>query len=186
MRRSRRALTATQQRLAAERLCQKVFATPQFLRAKAIALYLPNDGEIDPTPIIKRCWALGKRTYLPVLHPIAHNRLWFIEYTAKTAMTKNCYGILEPKMQHLGRRAAWSLDLVLLPLVAFDAQGNRMGMGGGYYDRSFSFKRIKGREQRPALIGLAHELQRVEQLPIESWDIPLCAIATDHRIYKAH
>ena len=74
------------------------------------------------------------------------------------------------------------LSLVLLPLVAFDAKGNRMGMGGGYYDRAFEFKQ-KTLSYLPRLIGLAHELQKKEQLPTESWDIPLFAIFTDKKIY---
>jgi 5-formyltetrahydrofolate cyclo-ligase len=71
----------------------------------------------------------------------------------------------------------------MLPLVGFDASGNRMGMGGGYYDRTFSFKSLKKGLRGPTLIGLAHEIQRVEELPVESWDIPLTAIVTDQKSY---
>ncbi len=98
-------------------------------------------------------------------------------------MIKNIYGIREPKLIPANRRAAWALDLVLLPLVAFDALGNRMGMGGGYYDRTFSFKSLRKGMTGPNLIGLAHEIQRVEKLPIESWDIPLTSIVTDSKSY---
>ena len=98
-------------------------------------------------------------------------------------MIKNIYGIEEPKLIPDQRRNAWSLGLVFLPLVAFDTQGNRMGMGGGYYDRTFSFKKQNKSLRGPDLIGLAHEIQKVESLPVENWDIPLSTIITGSGCY---
>ncbi len=183
MRRQRRALSAQQQRQAALRVCRRIRSQLWFRQARHIALYLPNDGEIDPTPLIKLCWQLNKQVYLPVLHPIRHNRLWFIPYQADTAMRRNRYRILEPALCRAPRRPAWALDLVLLPLVAFDAQGNRMGMGGGYYDRTFSYKLRRNGLSGARLIGLAHDFQRVEELPVQSWDVPLYGIVSDRRRY---
>lgn len=179
----RQSLTPRQQALAAQKLLNRVRCRADFKKARNIAMYLPNDGEINPEPLIKLCWSLGKNVYLPVLHPVRHNRLWFVPYTAKTPMIRNIYGIKEPKLVSTQRRAAWALDLVLLPLVAFDATGNRMGMGGGYYDRTFSFKNLRKGMAGPNLIGLAHEIQRVEKLPVESWDIPLTSMITDTKSY---
>lgn len=183
MRSLRRSLTPSQQQQAALNLLHTMRSRADFRRARSIAAYLANDGEIDPMPIIRLCWRLGKQVYLPVLHPTRHNRLWFIPYNANTAMVKNKYGIQEPVMAAAQRRAAWALDLVLLPLVAFDAQGNRMGMGGGYYDRTFSFKSQRKGLQGPRLLGLAHEIQRVEKLEVKGWDIPLTAIVSDSNSY---
>jgi 5-formyltetrahydrofolate cyclo-ligase len=76
-----------------------------------------------------------------------------------------------------------ALDLVLAPLVVFDPQRNRIGMGGGYYDRSFEFRKQAGRDA-PILIGVAHELQKVEQLIAEDWDVRLDMVVTDGGIYK--
>ena len=185
MRRARRALSAQQQKLAAQNLLGNIATLPEFIRANHIAIYLPADGEIDPRPLLERCWAMGKKTYLPILHPIRHNCLWFAPYDANTPMTRNCYGIEEPRLDKAPRRPAWALDLVLLPLVAFDAEGGRMGMGGGYYDRTFAFSRKQPGLRGPRLIGLAHELQRVDKLAVESWDIPLAAILTDQHRYLA-
>lgn len=182
MRARRRALSPRKQRNASRQLLKNLSRLPVFKRARHIALYLPNDGEIDPTLVIEQCWRLGKQTYLPVLHPIRHNRLWFVPYQRDTPMRRNIYRILEPVLTAAPRRPAWALDLVLLPLVAFDASGARMGMGGGYYDRTFSFKQRKG-PLGPPLIGLAHDIQRVETLPVASWDIPLAGIMTDCRGY---
>jgi len=183
IRRKRRALTQQQQKRAAKRLHAQICRRPEFIRARHVALYLPNDGEIDPRPLIESCWKMSKKTYLPVLHPVLHNRLWFVPYTRQTKLVRNIYNIEEPPLLRSPRRPPWALDLVLLPLVAFDAQGNRMGMGGGYYDRTFSFKVGKGAISGPKLVGLAHELQRVEQLPVESWDIPLAGIISDEDSY---
>lgn len=183
MRARRRALTPQQQRTAGRCLARNLARQLWFAKARHVAIYLPNDGEIDTRPLITLCRTLGKTLYLPVLHPIRHNRLWFTPYATTTRMQFNRYRILEPVLQGKPVRPAVALDLVLLPLVAFSADGGRMGMGGGYYDRTFAF-RLKGNGMRgPKLVGLAHELQRVNQLPIERWDVPLDAIATDSRVY---
>ena len=182
MRKKRRTLTPKQQAIAALKLLVEIKKLPLIHQSKHIALYLPNDGELDPTPIVQWCWTMKKNVYLPVLHPLSHNRLWFVKYTKHTPMTRNIYGILEPKAPYRFIRPAKMLDTVLLPLVAFDNKGGRLGMGGGYYDRTFSFIK-QFNAQKPRLIGLAHHLQEVEKLPIESWDVPLTAVVTDHGYY---
>ncbi len=179
LRKKRRLLSPSTQRLHAQRLCLQMRKQLIFQKAQHIALYLPNDGEISPVPLIQLCWSLKKSVYLPVLHPIHHNRLWFVPYTPDTPMRLNRYKIMEPVVDKAPKRPAWALDLVLLPLVGFDLNGGRLGMGGGYYDRTFDFKHHKRGVTGPDLIGLAHSFQQVEQLPIEPWDIPLAGIATE-------
>ncbi|MBV1787891.1 5-formyltetrahydrofolate cyclo-ligase [Marinobacterium sp. D7] len=183
MRRARRALTPAQQRSAAHNLLGQVRHRLWFLKARHVALYLPNDGEIDPSPLIQLCWKMKKRVYLPVLHPIRHNRLWFLPYTPSTRMCRNRFRILEPKLKYHPRRPGWAMDLVMLPLVAFDAAGNRMGMGGGFYDRTFSYKFAEKGIKGARLIGLAHDFQRVGELPVQPWDVPLFGIVTDRAAY---
>nr|WP_205600934.1 5-formyltetrahydrofolate cyclo-ligase [Halomonas socia] len=186
LRRRRRALSASQQRDASRRLCHQLRQLPELQRARRVALYLPNDGEIDPTPLLDWLERRGARAYLPVLMPLADNRLWFVHYHADTPMVRNRFGILEPSTRHAAHRArrlpAWTLDLVLLPLVGFDAHGQRMGMGGGFYDRSFAFTRRGG--PRPRLLGVAHACQQVAALPSAGWDIPLDAIASDAGVIR--
>jgi 5-formyltetrahydrofolate cyclo-ligase len=185
LRRQRRALSASEQKRHANRLCRNLKHQLWFRKAQNIALYLPNDGEISPEPLIHLCWQLGKSVYLPVLHPIHHNRLWFLPYRPGSPMRLNRYGISEPKLQRTPRTPAWALDLVFLPLVAFDIQGGRLGMGGGYYDRTLGFKlQYKGIIRGPKLIGLAHNLQKVDCLTTESWDVPLTGIATEEDVYR--
>lgn len=154
------------------------------MRARHIAVYLPNDGEIDPAFFMVLAQQLGKTCYLPVLHPILTNRLWFSRYTTRTPMHHNRFGIPEPHRPKVNdRRAPWAMDVVLLPLVGFDANGGRLGMGGGFYDRTFAYTRHHC-GPRPRLIGLAHALQEVERLPVASWDIPLEAVVTDAGLHN--
>lgn len=186
LRRRRRALSPRQHREAAERLCRRLRGLPELQRARRVALYLPNDGEIDPTPLIAWLERRGSRVYLPVLKPLSTNRLWFVHYHAATPMVANRFGIPEPETRHGAHRArrtpAWALDLILLPLVGFDDRGQRIGMGGGFYDRTLAFTRRPG--PRPRLIGLAHDCQRVAALPTAPWDVPLDAIASDARLIR--
>jgi len=182
IRAQRRALSPKQQKTANAQLHKHLERSLILLRAKHIALYLGTDGEICPKALISHYLKRKKKLYLPVLHPIKKNHMVFCPITSSTKLKRNHFGILEPDFRTATCIMPSLLSLVLLPLVAFDAKGNRMGMGGGYYDRAFEFKQ-KTLSYLPRLIGLAHELQKKEQLPTESWDIPLFAIFTDKKIY---
>lgn len=186
LRQRRRALTPHQQQQASRALCQRLRQLPEVQRARRIALYLPNDGEIDPRPLIPWLTQRRARVYLPVLKPLSDNRLWFVHYHPGTPMQRNRFGIPEPSTRHGAHRArrlaGWTLDLILLPLVGFDEQGQRMGMGGGFYDRSLAFTQRSG--PRPILIGLAHECQHVACLPAAPWDVPLDTIVSDARVVR--
>jgi 5-formyltetrahydrofolate cyclo-ligase len=183
MRTARCALTIQERRQFAEACAHHLLNHCAFRNARRLAAYLPADGELDSAPLIERAWEMGKRVYLPVLLPHGENRLWFARYTPDTKLIRNRFGIPEPARATHTRIAPLSLDLVLAPLVAFDAQGHRLGMGGGFYDRSFAYLLRHARWLRPRLIGLAYDFQRQSRLPAQAWDVPLQAIATDHRIY---
>lgn len=181
LRQRRRSLSPKQQSDAAFNLCRRLRHQLFFLRAKHIALYLPNDGEIDPQPLLKLALRMGKHCYLPVLSPDDNNTLRFLPFDNRTVLTKNRFGIPEPQVRHHRQRKAKRLDLVLMPLVGFDAEGGRMGMGGGFYDRTFAFRQQQT-NSKPRLVGLAHQCQQVAQLELASWDIPLDAIVTDQQL----
>ncbi|MDH5710251.1 MAG: 5-formyltetrahydrofolate cyclo-ligase [Gammaproteobacteria bacterium] len=179
-RQQRRSLDSSLQSQHAEQLTQLFLQEGLFSQHQKIAAYLANDGEIDPVHIIRQAWGLGKQVYLPVLS--AHeNSLLFALYEEGMPMCRNQFGIDEPNSAPEHWLRAKHMDLILLPLVAFDAQGNRMGMGGGFYDRSLAD--LQQQNSRTRLIGLAHEIQKVERLETQSWDIPLHAILTEDRLY---
>lgn len=184
VRAQRRALSPKQQKTANNRLKKQLESSLILLRAKHIALYLGTDGEICPRLLIPHYLKRKKHLYLPVLHPIKKNHMVFCPLTTNTKLKKNKFGILEPDFKGSIGMSPRFLSLVLMPLVAFDTLGNRMGMGGGYYDRAFEFKQKTSRHS-PKLIGLAHELQKQEKLQTETWDIPLFAVLTDQKIYHS-
>lgn len=185
LRQRRNALTEQQQQDAADNLAVNLLQHPDLRRARHIAVYLPNDGEIDPSVYVSLARRRGLRFYLPVIHPIHTGRLVFSPFTDDTILRPNRFGIPEPVFRDGLRRPPWAMDAVLFPLVGFDEKGGRLGMGGGFYDRTFAFSRFRPR-LAPKLIGLAHECQRVEALPTENWDVPLHSVVTDERRYQTN
>jgi 5-formyltetrahydrofolate cyclo-ligase len=174
MRTRRRYLDPAIQRRAAYRLARHIALQSWYKQARTLALYVAADGEIDPAGILERAWADGKRVFLPQLR--GGNRLGFREYRRGARLRRNRFGIPEPLQ---GRRLLPSgLDVVLLPLVAFDRRGHRLGMGGGFYDRTFAGLRRNG-IRAPSLIGLAHGFQQVAELTEQPWDVPLRGVLTD-------
>ena len=184
LRDQRNALAAPQQAQAAQRLATQIATLRLFRVSRRVALYLPNDGEINPVPLMTYLWQSGKTCYLPVLSRLRHDRLWFAPYFPDTALSYNRLGILEPALTARSCTRAQDLDLILMPLVAFDPHGNRVGMGGGFYDKSFGFLHNRSVWRKPHLIGLAHDFQHVDKIEANTWDVPLQAVATDKKIYQ--
>jgi 5-formyltetrahydrofolate cyclo-ligase len=185
LRARRRALPAWERRRRDAALARQLTRHPVFLRSRHIALYLANDGEVDLGAVAREARARGKRVYLPVLSPTFHNRLWFAPYGESSPMVRNCFGILEPKVRWRATRPLWSLDLALVPLVGFDRQGNRLGMGGGFYDRSLAYLCRRSAWRKPQLVGVAYAFQECEQVAAEPWDVPLAAVVTDQQFIRS-
>ncbi len=183
MRARRNKLSSTQQKQSARSLATRLQKHPLFQHSYRIAGYLANDGEVDPMPLLECAQRLGKQIYLPVL---AGQSLRFVRYRpGVTTLYVNQFGIPEPRALPSQTIAPEQLDLVLLPLVAFDRRGGRLGMGGGFYDRTFAFKRRRQQRARPWLLGLAHPLQLAPTLALEHWDVPLAGIATGNDLLLA-
>lgn len=187
LRNKRRQLTPHQQQQASQHICRHIRQQTWFINASRLAVYMAADGEVNPLMLAKMAHKMGKEVYLPVLHPLYKNHLFFIRFTPTTPLQKNRFGILEPRLKGYGLERhnsckVQTLDLILMPLVGFDIQGGRLGMGGGFYDRTLAIK--PAAFKRPKLIGLAHECQKVEHLPLEAWDIPLAGIVTTAKVYK--
>ncbi len=183
IRRQRRQLSDAQQAVSALQLAAHAGRDRLVLNSRHIAVYLPSDGEIDPQPLMQYLWSLGKTLYLPILVPLSGQRLWFSSYSPGDRLVLNRFGIPEPERTHHQRIRPTALDLVLTPLVGFDDTGHRLGMGGGYYDRTFGFLNKRTRWRKPRLMGLAYELQRCQTLTRASWDVDLDAVATELAVY---
>jgi 5-formyltetrahydrofolate cyclo-ligase len=185
VRERRRALSNHERDHLSARLSARITRSPLFHNSRTLALYLPNDGEVDLTAVAQAAWSMGKRCFLPVLSPLYHNRLWFAPYTAESTLELNRFGIPEPALNWRAMRPVWTLDLLLMPLVAFDPQGNRLGMGGGFYDRTLAYLARRSQWRKPHLVGTAFEFQRFPTLPNEPWDVPLEGVITEAAIYHS-
>ncbi|MEK1833881.1 5-formyltetrahydrofolate cyclo-ligase [Pseudomonas sp. NPDC089918] len=185
LRKARRALTPSQQREAARGLYKQLIQHPLFRRAKHISLYLPTDGEIDPRLLMRAAQRRGKATYLPVLSAWPRTKMVFQRIRPGEKLKPNRFRIPEPRHNIARQRKVWALDLVLLPLVGFDDVGGRLGMGGGFYDRSLAYLARRKNWRKPTLLGLAHECQKVQRLAQASWDVPLQGTVTDKAWYFA-
>lgn len=185
LRNARRALTPNEQRKAAQGVYRQLAQHPLFRRAKHISLYLPTDGEIDPRLLLRAAQRRGKATYLPVLSAWPRTKMVFQRVRPGEKLLPNRFRILEPRVNVRRQRKVLALDLVLLPLVGFDDAGGRLGMGGGFYDRSLAYLARRQHWRKPTLLGLAHECQKVERLVQASWDVPLAGTVTDKQWYIA-
>jgi len=183
LRTARRALTPAEQHQASKGLYRQLAQHPLFRRARHIALYLPNDGEIDPRPLLREAQRRGKHVYLPVLHAWPRTRMAFQCFERGESLRRNRFRIPEPVINRRRQRPTWALDLILLPLVGFDEHGGRLGMGGGFYDRSLAYQQRRTTWKKPRLLGLAHECQKVERLTQASWDVPLAGTVSDREWY---
>lgn len=179
VRQQRQQLSNEEQRQASMRLKERLIRHKKIINAQRIALYLANDSELDTLSFIQWCWQQGKEVYLPVLHPFCLGHLLFLRYEKSTSMAENMFGILEPKLDVTKVCPLAELDIICAPLVAFDNTGARLGMGGGFYDRSLAH----WQQTKLYPLGLAHDCQLVESIPIEIWDIPLPEIITPSKIY---
>ena len=171
-------LSLTLQKQKSEKIIQRIAQSSIFKSASHIAFYSAVQGEVDPLPLSQSSQKTitNKHYYLPVLQG-NEEPLLFAPFSKKSKLINNRFSIPEPIVKNSELILPEALDLVIMPLLGFDKYGNRLGMGGGFYDRTFAFK--KQRNSKPALIGIAYDFQEIEFLKAEDWDIPLDYIATE-------
>lgn len=175
MRERRRALPAQERERAALAACRHLLSLGLPRPGSRVAAYLPVGGELDPAPILDCARRRGCRIYVPAVTSPRGRRMRFAPLGG--ALRRNRWGIPEPDLRD-AVHGRW-LDLVLLPCVAFDGRGGRLGMGAGFYDRHFAFLRHRSCWRRPRLVGLAYAFQRIEPIAQRPWDVPLSDVVTD-------
>ncbi|MCS2159694.1 5-formyltetrahydrofolate cyclo-ligase [Scandinavium sp. H11S7] len=180
IRQRRRALTSVQQQHFAEQAAHLMMAYPPVMMGQSVALFLSFDGELDTRPLIEQLWLSGKKVYLPVLHPFSPGNLLFLYYHPHSELVVNRLKIQEPKLDVRDVLPLSELDVLITPLVAFDARGQRLGMGGGFYDRTLQ----NWQQHSLQPVGYAHDCQQVDTLPTEKWDIPLPAVVTPSKVWQ--
>lgn len=179
-RQTRRALTIQEQQQHAISLCQNINAALGFRHQNKVAAYLATQSEISLNPWIAS--SSRQQIYLPMLYESIHPRLRFARYNNSTRWKQNRFNITEPDTHWGHTLHARHLDIILMPLVTFDRRGNRMGMGGGYYDRSLAFRNQRLIWKKPLLIGVAYSCQEYPDLPTNPWDVVMDMIITEKEI----
>jgi 5-formyltetrahydrofolate cyclo-ligase len=177
----RRALLSSSQRAAySDALAHHVIEHPQIQKAETIALFCSVNDEISTRPVIEQLWQQDKQLYLPALHPFSRGHLLFLRYTKHTLLAANRLKIPEPLLNVNQVLPLIQLDVVLVPVVAFDNDGQRLGMGAGFYDRTLQ----NWQQQGPYPIGLAYDFQRVDSCHPQNWDVPLGAVITPSTVWQ--
>ena len=164
---ARAGLSSDEREKASLKITDTVIRSSWFRRSKFVACYLPMPDEVDTWLLIKRAWRMKKRIFAPIIEK--NFTMQFCELTTESKLVFDQYGLLEPQDGEI--IAPRALDLVITPMVAFDDNGNRLGMGGGYFDRTFSFLRNRQFLFHPKLIGLAFSCQQVDKIAPNPWDI---------------
>ncbi|MBA3581593.1 MAG: 5-formyltetrahydrofolate cyclo-ligase [Gammaproteobacteria bacterium] len=171
------ALSTAQQAHAAQQFAVQFSQQSLLQNAQHIGVYLAVHNEADPAAIVKNLRDNGKQLYLPIVQtpPLLRFAPWF----SASPLRLNQFNIAEPVDPAGALHDAATLDLLIMPLLAFTLTGIRLGMGGGYYDRSLT-QHIRG---KPLLVGLAYEFQLQDTLPQRSWDVSLDFVITEQSFY---
>lgn len=177
----RKQLTRLEIEASSKQILNHLSKSEIYQSAKHVALYLAVNGEADPIALLDHT-SENKYFYLPVVDHSNGIKMHFAKYQLGDPLTPNEFGILEPELTSKSSISAKDLDLVITPLVGFDSHGNRLGMGGGYYDRTFAFK--QDTDVKPNLIGFSYGFQAFEHIPENAWDIKLDGIATEEYVKK--
>ncbi len=182
LRARRQRLPAGQRIVAAEQLLNTLEQLPEFLVDERIAGYWATAGELSLHSAVARLLAREQHYYLPRVSA-TQGELRFAPWRLGAELHSNRYGIPEPSDETLDIDPD-TLDLVLLPLLAFNRSGHRLGTGGGYYDRSFAFLSQRSRPAKPLLVGIGYSFQELPAFVHEPWDIPLDFIATEQELIE--
>ncbi|MEO5366462.1 MAG: 5-formyltetrahydrofolate cyclo-ligase [Magnetococcus sp. WYHC-3] len=179
----RRSLSLAEVARRSRALCAHAVPHPDFQHASTVALYLPVQGEADPLGLLEQLPRLRGQCFLPAV--VARGEpLQLCSWSAGSPLEPGAFGIPVPRQPQLvlTPRDLGMLDLMVLPLVAWNRQGLRLGYGGGYYDRTLAGVHTLSR--RPALWGWAYDFQEVPQLGAEPHDIPLDGVVCESGAWR--
>ena len=179
MRRARRSLTPEERARADRAIRKHITRLAAFRNARNIAMYFAFDGEPNIGALLEDRRNRGKRFFAPI---ITRRDMRFGRVDTDSRLRSNRFGIAEGRAGSIARPQ--TLDVVLVPLVAFDRSGSRLGMGAGYYDRHFQALRHRKSYIRPKLVGVAYSCQQVDPLQREWWDVPLWGAITEAGFYR--
>ncbi len=177
---TRKELGATRRAAFSQLICRRIRRSPNFLKAHHVALYLSMPQEVNVNALVTAAWKSNKQVFVPV---VLGKTMEFARLTPQSRLGTNHFGIIEPQNYDAVANLN-QLDLVITPLLGFDKHCNRLGMGGGFYDRAFAFLSKRSHWFRPKLVAAAFECQRTNELSPQSWDVPMWCIATETKTYQ--
>ncbi|MEU3721783.1 5-formyltetrahydrofolate cyclo-ligase [Streptomyces sp. NPDC031705] len=181
---ARRALSPGDRSAAARALARSALTLPELAGARTVAAYVSVGAEPGTRELLDALRAAGKRVLLPLLLP--DNDLDWAEYEGPDSLAEAAHPgkmrLLEPSGAPLGRDAVTGTDAVLLPGLAVDARGMRLGRGGGSYDRVLA--RLERAGAHPALVVLLYDEEVVARVPEEPHDHPVHAVATPSGVVR--
>jgi 5-formyltetrahydrofolate cyclo-ligase len=189
LRQRRRAISDAERRQSDRTIHASLRRLGVWQRGRRVAVFLGMPGEVDLRPCFAAAWDRGVRLYVPHILSRRDGRMAFVPLEAGTPLQGNAFGIPEPAHGARGRLPVRHFDTILVPLVGFDAQGHRLGMGAGFYDRALRSRLDRTQPfRRPRLIGIAYSVQQVARLEPASWDVALDLVVTERGVlhFPAH
>ena len=180
---ARNAISVERRAELSQRICDRVMQLKAYQQSQNVAAFLAFDGEADPMHLMQQAVMEGKKVFVPLVVGKTEP-LRFAPWTPDGPQKPNRFGIMEPQVDQSELLDSQTLDFVVTPLVAFDDSCNRIGVGGGYYDRTFAFLNDVGEDDagRPLLCGFALAAQRVSIIEAEPWDVRLDFVATESEL----
>ncbi|MFH1391925.1 MAG: 5-formyltetrahydrofolate cyclo-ligase [Candidatus Diapherotrites archaeon] len=176
IKRKRRKLLDSEAREKSQKIFENLFSLEEIKSTQNIAVYISVNNEVETKPIIEKLWKLGKNVFVPVMKEEKDEHLHFAKIDSFQNLSENNKGILEPKEELF--ISPNEIELFIVPGLAFDKEGNRVGWGKGFYDRFFNFNKISAKK-----IGLAFEFQIVEKISHKAHDVRMDLIVTENEVF---
>ena len=170
-------LTEKELQIRSEAAQNLILADPAWLAAKSVGLYYAVRRELRTQKLMSEAWAAGKQVFLPYISPAEKGIMHLLPCPGTDVLVKGAFGIMEPDPVFcpLPSGNSWVPELIVVPALAYDRKGHRLGSGGGYYDRLFASPFMRGAKR----LGLSYAFQIYDELPVEPWDIPMHGICTE-------
>ncbi len=165
---------------ASANIMENIRSLPDWKNAKAALLYWPIRGEVDVRPLAAELWQRGDRVLLPRCRTDAAGEMDLACAAGISDLVSGPYSIMEPDSRTCPTDQDTRPTIALVPGVGFDPDGNRLGFGGGYYDRVLAQERMSD----ALIVGVAYDFQVVERVPVEEWDRPMHAICTEKGLWR--
>lgn len=176
----RGALSPAEIKEASAHILNRLHTLPAWDEAREVLTYMPIKGEVDVTPLLDELWQRGVRVLLPRCRPGERGIMDVACATCMDDLAPGMYGIPEPSPDACAALPDAEPDIVLVPAVAYDRRGFRLGFGAGFYDRFLGADARQREGKGPLLIGPCYDFQLVDELPDDPWDVPVHAVITEN------